>query len=108
MATKANIVIDQGTTFNTIVDLKDENGDPLNMVGYTANSQIRKWYSSANATVVFTANVSNGSVALALTANQTSNLESGRYVYDILLADSSNAITRVVEGIVTVTPRVTR
>jgi len=108
MATKANIVIDQGTTFNTIVDLKDENGDPLDTVGYTANSQIRKWYSSSNATVVFTANISNGSVTLALTANQTSNLESGRYVYDIFLTDAANTISRVVEGIVTVTPRVTR
>ena len=46
MATKANIVIDQGTTFSTVINLADENGDAINLTGYSANSQIRKHYSS--------------------------------------------------------------
>jgi hypothetical protein len=32
----------------------------------------------------------------------------GRYVYDVELTDTSNSISRIVEGIVTVTPQVTR
>jgi hypothetical protein len=107
MATKANIVIDQGTTFNTVVSLTDENGDSLDLTAYTANAQIRKWYTSSNA-VAFTTNTANGSVSLSLTANQSSSLESGRYVYDIVVTDGSNTVTRIVEGIVTVTPRVTK
>jgi len=45
---------------------------------------------------------------LALTDTQTANLTAGRYVYDVVLTDSANVTSRIVEGIVTVTPRVTR
>ena len=39
---------------------------------------------------------------------QTTSLESGRYVYDVLITASGGAKTRVVEGQVTVNPSVTR
>lgn len=110
MATKANLVIDQGTTYSATLNLTDENGDPLNLSGFTANSQIRKWYTSSNSVAFTTSvNVSSGEITLSLTANQTSNLSSGRYVYDVEITETStNAISRIVEGIVTVTPEVTR
>ena len=109
MATKANIVIDQGTTYTTDLNLTDENGDPLVLSGYSANSQIRKHYTSTNS-VAFSVsiNATAGVITLSLTANQTSDMTSGRYVYDVELADASNTISRIVEGIVTVTPQVTR
>jgi len=110
MATKANLVIDQGTTYSATLNLTDENGDPLNLNGFTANSQIRKWYTSSNSVAFTTSiNVSSGEITLFLTSNQTSNLASGRYVYDVEITETStNAISRIVEGIVTVTPEVTR
>ena len=109
MATKANLVIDQGSTFSTDLNLTDENGDPLLLSGYTANSQVRKWYTSTNASATFTTsiNVDSGVITLSLSANATSNLVAGRYVYDVEINDGS-AVSRVVEGIVTVTPQVTR
>jgi hypothetical protein len=109
MATKANLVIDQGATFLVELDLKDENGDILVLSGYTANSQIRKWYTSSNTAASFSTevNVANGSITLSLTSAQTSNLVAGRYVYDVEIQDSTS-VTRIIEGIVTVTPQVTR
>jgi hypothetical protein len=108
MATKANLVIDQGSTFSTDLTLNDENGDPLSLNGYTANSQIRKWYTSLTPSASFTANVDTaGIITLSLTANQTSNLVAGRYVYDVEIQDGS-VVSRIVEGIVTVTPQVTK
>jgi hypothetical protein len=109
MATKANLVIDQGTTYTTDLNLTDENGDPLNLTGYSANSQIRKHYTSSNSVVFSTSiNAAAGVITLSLTANQTANMVGGRYVYDVELTDASNSISRIVEGIVTVTPQVTR
>lgn len=109
MATKSNLVIDQGTTFSTDLSLTDENGDALQLAGYTANSQIRKWYTSANPAAVFTTTINSnaGTITLSLSANQTSNLVSGRYVYDVEVTDGAT-VSRIVEGIVTVTPQVTR
>lgn len=112
MATKANITIDQGTTFSTTVDLTDENGDPINLSAYTPTAQIRRWYTSSNVSAIFVANTGTnalaGVITLSLTSSQTANLYCGRYVYDVNLTDASNTVTRVLEGIVTVTPRVTR
>jgi hypothetical protein len=109
MATKANLVIDQGSTFSADLALTDENGDALDLQSFTANSQIRKWYSSSNAAATFTTliNTNSGSITLSLTANQTSNLVAGRYVYDVEITSGSE-VSRIVEGIVTVTPQVTR
>lgn len=109
MATKANLVIDQGSTFSADLNLTDENGDMLVLNGYTANSQIRKWYTSTNAAATFTAsiNVESGVITLSLTANQTGAITAGRYVYDVELSVGSE-VSRIVEGIVTVTPQVTR
>jgi hypothetical protein len=109
MATKANIVIDQGSTFDVTFDLTDENGDPLNLIGYTVSSQLRKHYSSTNS-VSFSCSTSgaNGNVTIALTANQTSSIPNGRYVYDLELTNVDGTVSRIIEGIVTVTPQVTR
>jgi hypothetical protein len=107
MSAKANIVIDQGTTFTTEINLTDENGFPMNLVDYVANSQMRKWYTSANPSAVFTTEIVNGTITLSLSANETANIAAGRYVYDVELT-ADNTVTRVVEGIVTVTPQVTR
>jgi hypothetical protein len=107
MATKANIDIDQGTTFQTEVLLTDDSGNPLNLSAYTANAQIRKTYSSLTS-VAFTTNLATGEIILSLDANTTANLEAGRYIYDVIVHDGANNVTRVVEGIVTVNPQVTK
>jgi len=109
MATKANLVIDQGATFSADLTMTDEYGNVLILNGYTANSQMRKWYTSTNATATFTTTIdaNAGLITLSLTANQTSSITSGRYVYDVEINDGAS-VSRIVEGIVTVTPQVTR
>ena len=110
MATKANLVIDQGTDYSTVVNVTDDDGYPINLTGYTGRGQIRKHYTSSNA-VSFAVSVSNtegGQLTLALTATQTSKMVAGRYVYDVEVVSSANIVSRIVEGIVTLTPEVTR
>ena len=110
MAIKANIIVDQGTDFSTSINLTDDDGNVIDLTGYTANAQIRKTYSSSNA-VTFSTSLesSNGIVTLSLSKTQTANIVAGRYVYDVFMtANTANITSRIVEGIVTVTPRVTR
>lgn len=107
MATRIPVIIDQGTTFETTIDLTDQDGEALVTSGYSARAQMRRHYASTNS-VAFTCDLSNGSLILSLTSEQTSNLEAGRYVYDVELEDASNNIIRLIEGIVTLTPQVTR
>ena len=108
MATKVNLVVDQGTTFITSVTFNDEAGSAINFSTYTGAAQLRKHFTSSNSTS-FSVTLSNtGVITLSLTANQTSNLVAGRYVYDLEVTDAGNTISRLIEGIVTVTPNVTR
>jgi len=108
MAIKANLIIDQGTDYSTTIMLTDVDDNQVSLTGFTANAQMRKTYSSSNS-VAFTVtlNESLGEVVLSLTDTQTANIVAGRYVYDVVLT-SNNITSRVIEGIVTVTPRVTR
>lgn len=108
MASKANLVIDQGTSFTTTITVTDDDGNALDLTGYTGAAQIRKHYTSSNS-VSFTVSIAaaTGEVTLALTANATANLAAGRYVYDCELT-TGQTVSRIIEGIVTITPQVTR
>ncbi len=108
MAIKANLIIDQGTDYSTSITLTDDEGSIIALTGYTANAQIRKTYSSSNS-VAFAVTISEaaGLVTLALTANQSANMTPGRFVYDVMI-NSGSVKSRIVEGIVTLTPRVTQ
>lgn len=108
MANKVNIVIDQGTTFNTTFIIHNSSDEPIDFTSYTANSVMRKSYSSSNSFVFGVALSSNGQVSLSMSANTTTSITAGRYVYDVEVEDNSGVRSRIVEGIVTVTPQVTR
>ena len=110
MAAKANIVIDQGADFQTTITVRDDFGDVQDLTGYTGSGQIRKHYTSTTAvdfTISFEQPRSLGQVTMSLTRTQTANMEPGRYVYDVEITDASDFRSRLVEGIVTVTPQVT-
>jgi len=109
MAIKANLQIDQGTDFSTEIDVLDENGDVVDLTGYSGAAQMRKHYTSSTSTAFNVAiNASGGTVTLSMNAATSANVTAGRYVYDCELTSSSNTVSRLVEGIVTVTPQVTR
>lgn len=111
MATISNIFINQHADFSTTVTISDSTGSALDLTSYTAIAQIRKTYESTSATgftATFDSDRTTGKITLSLTDTQTATLESGRYVYDLLITGVSGDKTRVVEGIATVNPSVSR
>ena len=110
MAALSNIYIDQGADFQTVISLTDSNGDILNLTDYTALGQVRKTFGSGTVAATFTLALAaaTGQVTVTLTDVQTAALTSGRYVYDILITDSSGDKTRILEGHATVVPSVSR
>lgn len=112
MAGFAELFMDQGATFTAVIDLSDDTTNSnINISGYTVRSQMRRSYYSANATANLTCTISdanNGKIVLSLTAGQTANIKSGRYLFDMETEDDAGVVTRVLEGIITVTPGITR
>ena len=105
------LFLEQGTDFTTTITLDDVYSVPYDLTGVSAKSQIRKSYYSSNATAEFVTTINtptDGTILLSLDSANTSNIYPGRYVYDVVIKDSANTVTRVLEGIVNVNPQVTR
>lgn len=111
MASVSNLYIDQGSTYSNIITVASSTGTALDLTNYTVASQIRKSYGSSTA-YNFTATVYNaieGKVRLQLTSTQASAIPAGRYLYDIEITNTTtSAKTRILEGIVVVTPEITQ
>jgi hypothetical protein len=111
MSAYTDLTIDQGASFELTFDLVGDDGYPINITGYVFSGQIRKTYYSTNPTANIIVTILNpvaGNTLLSISSSNTANIVAGRYVYDIKMKDTANVTSRVVEGIVTVTPQVTR
>jgi len=105
------LFLEQGTDFVTSITLDDANGNPFDLTDFVAKGQIRKSYYSTNTTGEFIITIiepeTDGTISLGISSANTANIPAGRYVYDVAIKSSSNNVTRVLEGIVNVLPRVT-
>lgn len=113
MAARANLQIDRGTTFSSDVTVTDTDGTAFDLSGYTAAAKMALGYASTRTRVTLTSSINGdpttGIITISLTADQTKNLEApARYVYDVEITKTSDStVTRVIEGIITVSPDVT-
>lgn len=105
------LFLEQGSSFNASIVLDDVAGESFNLATYTASSQMRKSYYSSNAAATFSVSTGNdpslGVITISLNSANTANIYPGRYVYDVYLTNNFSRI-RVLEGIVNVTPQVTK
>ena len=106
-----NLVINAGSDFSQTFNLEtSDTNSALDLTGYTATAQMRKYAGSSTATdftVSISIPVTLGKIIISLTSAQTSNLKPGRYVYDVVITRNSIK-SRVIEGMVLVREGVTR
>jgi len=107
----ANLQIEQGMDFEHLFSLGDnDNNTTLNLSGFSISAYLRKWSGSTTHTA-FTASIPapvDGEIKLEMTDTTTNTLSPGRYVYDVVITDSSSKKYKVVEGSVLVRQGVTR
>jgi hypothetical protein len=106
----AELTIDQGATFSSVINLTNDDNSAINVANATFSAEIRKSYYSTNATAIITVtkeDADNGVVRLSIPASNTANIKPGRYLYDLKMTDAGVTV-RVIEGIVTITPQVSR
>ena len=113
-ATTYDILIEQGATYSQLVTYK-EAGVAINLTGYTARMQVRSTLESASTVVELT--TANGRIALGgaagtitltISATDTAALTAGRGVYDLELVSGSGIVTRLLQGVATISRNVTR
>ena len=105
MATKKNLIIDQGSDYSFSITITGQD-----YTGFSARGQIRKTYDSdviASFTAVNTeANI--GKFTLSLAHTVTAAMAPGKYLYDIEVYQGSTSCTRMLEGEIELTPEVTK
>jgi len=120
-AGKLNITIEQGATFKRKLVFKDSTNTAIDLSGNAFAGQIRKSASDPTIIATFTCTVTDapaGEVEISLTDTQTSAIpvkastspekESTEYAYDIERTLLGGDKQRVLEGIASVSPEVTK
>jgi len=106
-----NLTIDQGTDFSQVFNLESSTSNAaVNLSDYTGSAQLRK-HASSKKYYDFTVSFPDrgaGQVKIAMTDVITSRIKAGRYVYDLILTDSTGTKERAVEGTVLVRESATK
>lgn len=112
MAAYVELFIDQGTDFNSVIQLSDDpTNEYINVAGYQITSYLRRSYYSANTSanlICAVTDAANGEITLSLDAAHTANIKAGRYLFDVKIVDTNGHVSRPIEGIVEVLPQVTK
>lgn len=105
-----DLFLDRGTDFNHTINLSDDNTNaPINIANYEIYCSLKKSYYSENvyANVTCTIiNAANGEFSITMNRGVTSNIEPGRYVFDVVTL-AGNLTEKVLEGVFHVAPTVT-
>ena len=108
-AGKYDIKVDQGSDFSLQLTVQ-ESGSAKSLSGFSVRGQVRPTKDSSTLTASFTTaitNVSGGIFTVSLPFGTTTNMAVGQYFYDIELFTGST-VQRLIEGLLTVSPEVTR
>tara|TARA_R110000868_G_scaffold74293_6_gene214782 strand:+ start:2524 stop:2880 length:357 start_codon:yes stop_codon:yes gene_type:complete len=116
MAVTYNTTIDQGADWYINFTYEQPDGTPVDITNYTAALQIRTSPLARTAVLTLvdgdgiTITGASGLIECHATAEQTAAITNGRYAYDIEITSPQvgNAVTRLVQGTIEVTPQTTR
>jgi hypothetical protein len=112
MAIAINFVMDQGTLFEAYATIENEDGSLFDLTGLTPYCQMRKSYytsSGHDINAEVDGDPLNGVVKLTLLPADSNLVKAGRYVYDVEVHNGDGTyVKRVLQGIITVNPQVTR
>jgi|SRR6185503_13042326 len=112
MADYIDLFIDQGSDWNDTLTLTDDTTNTaINVVGYTAQSQLKRSFYSSNISANLICTVTdgpNGIISLSMSAANSLNILPQRYLFDVITTSPSGNVTRVLEGTITVNAGVTR
>ena len=108
MTQKYNITVNQGVDFQLTFEVTDEDGDPIDYSAYTGVAEFRKSYLSTNS-VSFSVSIDLNEVTISLAGSDTANVAPGKYEYDVLVRDATNANSeKIMEGIMVLDPTISR
>ena len=109
---KLNLVCPQGTTFQKTFKIYNPDGTAMDLTGYTAVMQAKKSYTAkTNLFSISTdddISISTNEINVDIHYLDTQGYSKGDYVWDMEITSPADVRSRILEGILTVTPEVTK
>jgi tRNA threonylcarbamoyladenosine modification (KEOPS) complex Pcc1 subunit len=109
-----DLCIAQGATFQKVITWKSD-GTLVNLSAFTARMQIRATSEASTALIELTTENGRialggaaGTITLTISATDTAALTAGRGVYDLELVAANGTVTRLLQGVVTISRNITR
>tara|TARA_R100001509_G_scaffold55458_1_gene30588 strand:+ start:135 stop:467 length:333 start_codon:yes stop_codon:yes gene_type:complete len=98
-----NLRIEKGTTFEATFNVTNSDGSVFELNNYTATAKVKKFPAASSSTSFSTTITSStGEIKISMASTITSELNSGRSYYDVIITKSTGAITKAFEGSVMV------
>jgi hypothetical protein len=113
MSEYVELYMDQGADFSITIQINSEDNNlAQNLAGYVVTSSIRRSLISINATANLVCTIpfaNSGEVYIELDAGNTANIPAGTYFFDVKVNDTLAGLkSRLIEGVMFVTPSITR
>ena len=108
-----NVTMYQGANFDLNLSWNVA-GTPVDLTSYTARMQVRSTFDASSSVLSFTSGSgitlggTAGTILVEASAATTAGVPVGQYVYDLELVSAGSAVTRLVQGNLTLDPEVTR
>jgi hypothetical protein len=106
-----NIIVEQGSTFNKQISVKDPAGVPIDLTGAVIRGMIRGTYNDVSPLATFTINCptpTTGIFYIILSAAVTAAFDFVKALYDIEIAYPDGTVVRILQGNVILSREVTK
>lgn len=90
-----------GATLSLSFTCKDENGDAVNLTGYTARAEVRPTISSSTITLNLSPTIptpANGIISVNIADEVTALIEPGAYVWGLVLVTPAGGVIPIESG----------
>jgi hypothetical protein len=90
-----------GATLSLSFTAKDEDGDPVDLTGYTARAEVRPTISSSTLTLNLAPTIptpANGVISISIADEVTALIEPGAYVWGLVLVTPAGGVIPIESG----------
>lgn len=111
MTTRANLYVDQGVDYLTVLELVTIEGEDFIIGSNTFHCQVRRLYSTKLLFEVDVKRYVNDAVnvlEVKIDKALTRDIREGKYQYDIIMRYPSGQETKILEGLMFILPTVTK
>ena len=112
--TEKNLTITCGASFDETKFIKNVDGSAVDISGYSFNARMSTHFGAVDANVstvaspstvstsltVIQRDAAGGEISFGLIPSQTADLDEGKYVYSILMTDTSDVVKEIARGLI--------